>query len=346
MCVSTLLYLQPLHRSLRVQVDILMMIYLTLTLHYLDLDMARLQYSYKQHCVVSLTVDAEANDPSEWHLATYDPHNENKYHYKLHSLDIYFWTQGDALQFVNGIRRVLPPGQVKIIDEPGPPARNSESSPTVQQLERLVLTESSANGKQPELLGASDFAPMAYNPAAPAAPEVLQHREKTPPPDDGAANPLAMAMAYDTQPQAFGAGFPPPPPPPGGPRIPGPPAVAANQFGGATHPGLQRSATMPVPTGSPHNPYTNVFSGSSGPTPPPPPPPATKGHPQYQPQATSQSTASPPRHDYSVHQQMYRPEEGEPVPKFAAGKSKLEEQTGRLERGVGGMFKKFEKRFG
>ncbi|CAI4214537.1 unnamed protein product [Parascedosporium putredinis] len=121
------------------------------------LDMARLRYSYKQHCVVSLTVDAEANDPSEWHLATYDPHNENKYHYKLHSLDIYFWTQRDALQFVNGIRR------------------------------------------------------------APAG---------------------------------------------------------------------------------------------------------------------------------AVHQQMYRPEEGEPVPKFAAGKSKLEEQTGRLERGVGGMFKKFEKRFG
>ncbi|CAI4214538.1 unnamed protein product [Parascedosporium putredinis] len=207
---------------LRVLVNILMMIYLTLVLHCLDLDMARLRYSYKQHCVVSLTVDAEANDPSEWHLATYDPHNENKYHYKLHSLDIYFWTQRDALQFVNA------PGE-------------------------------------------------------------------DPTPDDGAANPLAMAMAYDTQPQAFGAGFPPP---------------------------LHRQAVLECRV---LRPLRRI--NSEGP------------HIQG-------CRASPPRHDYSVHQQMYRPEEGEPVPKFAAGKSKLEEQTGRLERGVGGMFKKFEKRFG
>jgi hypothetical protein len=42
---------------------------------------------------------------------------------------------------------------------------------------------------------------------------------------------------------------------------------------------------------------------------------------------------------------VYKPGEGEQASKYA-GKSRLEEQTGRLERGVGGMLKKIEKRFG
>lgn len=52
--------------------------------------------------MVSLTAPDKA-DQDEWHLPTYDPHNQNKYHYKLHSLDLYFWTQQDALLFVNGV---------------------------------------------------------------------------------------------------------------------------------------------------------------------------------------------------------------------------------------------------
>ena len=59
----------------------------------------------------------------EWHLPTYDPQNQNKYHYKLHSIDIYFWTPQDAAEFVNGIRRVLPAEQCEILDEPGPGPR-------------------------------------------------------------------------------------------------------------------------------------------------------------------------------------------------------------------------------
>ena len=307
-----------------------------------DLDKARLRYSYKQHCLVSLTV-GEANDPNEWHLPTYDPRNENKYHYKLHSLDIYFWTQVDALQFVNGIRRVLPPAQVEVLDEPAPPSRAPEASSVVQQLERVALNESGGSGKQPEQAPAS-FVPMAYNPAAPAAPEAVQHREKTPPPDDGAVNPLAMAVAYDTQPQQFPAGVPPPPP--GGPGLPGPPGHPASQFGGGPHPGLQRSSTMPIHAGlaSPglHNSYGNAFPGSPGFAPLPP----QAAHSQYQPQASALSPINTGRQDYSVHQQVYRPGEAEQPSKYAAGKQRLDEQTGRLERGVGGMLKKIEKRFG
>jgi len=48
-------------------------------------------------------------------------------------------------------------------------------------------------------------APMAYNPAAPAAPEPIAHREKTPPPSDGGTGTgLAAAAKHDTGPRYAG----------------------------------------------------------------------------------------------------------------------------------------------
>src|SRR6202035_5450334 len=58
----------------------------------------------------------------------------------------------------------------------------------------------------PQSQESANFAPMAYNPAAPAAPEAIKHREKTPPPEDGAANPLAAAAISD-QAQNFNPNF-------------------------------------------------------------------------------------------------------------------------------------------
>lgn len=303
-----------------------------------DLDKARLHYSHKHHCLVSLTAP-DAADPSEWHLPTYDPRNENKYHYKLHSLDVYFYTQSDALQFVNGIRRVLPPAQADVQDEPRP----GDASAVVQKLEKVALSEPSAADQ------ARDFTPMAYNPAAPAAPESIRPREKTPPPDDGGVNPLAAAMAYDQQP--FSPGIPPPPP--GGPGQPSvaSPGLPPQALG--SHPGLQRSSTMPVHGGlaSPGlaSPYGNSFQAPQGYTPqghatPPtgaqgvPPPPS--GAPAQYPYGQQQQRA-PGGGGYAVHQQYYTPGPGE-----IAEEPQATGNTGRLERGVGGMFKKFEKRFG
>ena len=89
------------------------------------------------------------------------------------------------------------------------------------------------------------------------------------------------------------------------------------------------------------------------PTPPvaspglPPPPGGYSNYSYSQPghvQAGSQ--------DYSVHQQAYRPTEAETGGKpyqyqpGAGGRGRLEENAGRLERGVSGMLKKFEKKFG
>lgn len=100
----------------------------------------------------------------------------------------------------------------------------------------------------------SDFTPMAYNPAAPPAPEPIAHREKTPPPEDGdTGTGLAHAIKHDQgyvpgpptggyqigqgPPVTFGGGYaspppqqpgytvPPPPPPPAGMAYsPSPPA--------------------------------------------------------------------------------------------------------------------------
>lgn len=99
------------------------------------------------------------------------------------------------------------------------------------------------------------------------------------------------------------------------------------------HPGL----------GSPFTPTTsNLFAtqASSQPT-----PPMTGGYPSY-----SHAPQTPSwQQDYSIHQQFYRPTEAESglTPQQFQPKQeprgKLEENARRLERGVTGMLKKFEK---
>ncbi|KAK4098630.1 hypothetical protein N658DRAFT_499306 [Parathielavia hyrcaniae] len=374
------------------------------------LDRVHLHYSYKHTCVVTLIVgDVEGHE--QWHLPTYDPHNQNKYHYKLHSLDVYFWTPQDAVQFVNGIRRVLPPAQCEVSDEPGPPPRHSgEVSSVVQKLEQAAISDSGSIQPTPAAAGAPTFAgppmsavspigddtpppppppqpvaPMAYNPAAPPAPEQVRHREKTPPPEDGIANPLHQTLAYDAA-TPFSPGLAPsglgthgplspgiPPPniqhPPGAPSFPGPPqhsvtspGFAPQGFGSLggqaaslsqhppVHPGISRASTMPVhggiasPLASPglaspygvgtfpgHAPYTPGVTHT--PTPPTSgvgvPPSAVPGHGPSQ---------------YAVHQQFYVPE-SQYQPKQET-RGKLEEGAGKLERGVSGLLKRVEKKFG
>ncbi|KAI0474857.1 hypothetical protein F4859DRAFT_81119 [Xylaria cf. heliscus] len=370
------------------------------------LDRTQVRYSYNQQCLVSITVEGVAGppiDPSQWHLPTYDPRNENKYHYKLHSLDIYFWTQTDALQFVNGVRRVLPASQVEVADEPGPPPSHARShsqdvNPLVQKLEKAAIsdprvqqqgvpsfappptTASSGQNDSPQ-----SFVPMAYNPAAPPEAEKYQHREKTPPPEDDGHNPLAAALARDqAAPFSPAYGQTTFSAPPGAPGLPGPPAQAypgqvnpGVSTPGVTSPGfppsqyaqLQRSATMPV-TGlaSPGltSPYGANFPGTPGfpppptapsqhqPTPPPThnpnlPPPPPGGYSQF---SYGNAHHAPTGSEYSIHQQLYRPTEqehaakyGDYKPKVEAGHSKLGQGAERLERGVTGMLKKFEKKF-
>lgn len=383
---------------------------------------------------MTLTV-GEVEGTEEWHLPTYDPHNQNKYHYKLHSLDIYFWKPQDAIQFVNGIRRVLPPEQCEILDEPGPPPRpTAEVSSVVQRLEQVAISES--NSAQATTAGPQStttttaaappvgapsfpgppavavtsaggstsappqqFAPVAYNPAAPPPPEEIRPREKTPPPEDGAPNPLHQTLAYDAStpfspglaPNAFGPsdrgpispGVPPPniQHPPGAPTFPAPPqhsvtspgfapqgfgslggqAAAISQSQPPVHPGISRAATMPAhgigtPLASPGlaspglaSPYHNTFPNQAPYTPGLPPAPASPapgvvGVPPPPPPPPPATTAGQVPAEYAVHQQFYIPE-NQYKPKQET-RGKLEENAAKLERGVTGMLKKIEKRFG
>lgn len=429
------------------------------------LDRTHVRYSYRQQCLVSITVDGvpgtpTVTDPSQWHLPTYDPRNENKYHYRLHSLDIYFWTHADALQFVNGVRRVLPPQQVEVTDEPAPPPafapppvrqqqhhhhqqqqhqHHDQMNPLVNKLERAAISDprygGGSAGQTPSRSSSTaaahgaiaipsfdpppvsavhgsaaedaapppSFAPMAYNPAAPAAPEQIRHREKTPPPpEDDGPDPLQAAVARDHAPAfapAYGGGGV------GGPMSPGfpPSAVASPGFPPTQFGHLQRSATMPVSAGL-SSPYGAGFPGSPGfaPPPPPGPPPATahshslpsaqapptpglsppptqqlaqhQQHQQYQHQQFQnplQSPGAPPGgfsnysytsspapgsaqggggSDWSIHKQVYRPTEFEATADHEApkreGRGKLGQNADRIERGVSGVLKKLEKKFG
>ncbi|KAL1898624.1 hypothetical protein Cpir12675_001828 [Ceratocystis pirilliformis] len=391
------------------------------------LDLIHVEYSYRHSCMVSLAVGDTAGN-HEWHLPTYDPQNQNKYHYKLHSLDIYFWTQNDALQFLNNLRRILPSSQIDVQDEPGPPS--TAVSPIVRQLETTVVSDAVYTtpifipGPPPGVPSvvnsvasplsitstelattipatsaataattnpAPEFVPMAYNPAAPAAPEQHVTREKTPPPeDDSGVNPLATAMAVDYQQSPFTPGFrlPADHPAANGMASPGfapigmmgfapPPHSGMNRIGAASSssyisippppppllPSTQQIASVPgVMTSGTYNPSIlpqNVVSSGqqhesqphkvvpsaapvagSGLTPAsttePTPlisPPPTAGHPsQVQHQPQSQAEINP--------QLQSKPTT------LSGGKLNLDAKAARLEKGVTGMLRKFEKKFG
>jgi hypothetical protein len=226
--------------------------------------------------------------------------------FPLHTVDLYFWTPEDAELFLDSLKRVLAPGQLRILDaNTTHPEHRDSMSPVVQQLERVAVstppqqqqrsnsistTHSATNPttvapvpvpgnaavsgtvhtpvsppisppapqdgqqhppQQPaqqqqqvpppqQAAPATTYAPMAYNPAAPAAPEPIAHREKTPPPADGdsgtglnataahevGTRPVAQQpgfmMAANPLQQSFG------PQPTSGPYVPGPGIQRAN----------------------------------------------------------------------------------------------------------------------
>jgi hypothetical protein len=356
-----------------------------------------MEYSYKHPTLLTLTVDAAgASSEHEWRLPTFDPRNEKKYLYKLHTVDIYFWEKEDAELFLNAARRMVPEKQVAILDEPAAPAAHHEDmSPVVQQLENVAISDPSyqqgqtrdsrpsalSDGPplsampQPEKAPEKAFSPMAYNPAAPAAPEAIRHREKTPPPEDGAANPLAAAAASDQgQSQGYNQFASPPVSAFGPPSQPlyfsGPPQAghAGSPYAAPPPSALNRTQSYPqsVPQQMGYNAQAQQYAQhaaypgqqaplqSPGFSPPPqysqaPPPvasaPPTGGYSNYQ----YSQPAAPLSNDYSIHQQLYRPTEGEHATKHRPAKAprgRLEDNAQKLEKVATGVLKKFEKKFG
>jgi hypothetical protein len=213
--------------------------------------------------------------------------------YKVHTLDVYLWTVEDASLFLDSLKRVLQPAQLVLSNVPADvhAEHTNSMSPVVQQLERVavsthprrtdsVSTTQSFPPPPPQPVNGTptnvpqsppatqqNFAPIAYNPAAPAAPEQRAHREKTPPPPDAESGTGLTGAAHHEQPAYFGG------PPQGGfaPQqssyMPGPPSVASPPQG------LARTSTM-GPLGAipppPHSasPYQQSFAPPPQATPP------------------------------------------------------------------------------
>ena len=196
----------------------------------------------------------------------------------------------DAKLVLDTMRQLLHPSQLDIIDAPQTEARHEDSmSPVVQNLEHVAISDPAyANGQTrnsqnlpsqaaappdhgqqsqspnppsvasntgPSRSSKSEgqstgFVPMAYNPAAPPAPEPIAHREKTPPPVDAAdGTGLAAAAVADRVP-AYGVaqaqsytGLQQPQPYTG---VPGPAPSAYGHYG-STSPGGPPSYTSTAP---------------------------------------------------------------------------------------------------
>lgn len=397
------------------------------------LDNVKIEYDYKHPTLVTVKIDAynspttyqQPPDTQEWRLPTYDPRNETKYLYKLHSFDIYLWTVEDATLFMNTVRRLVPGHHLSIQGEPPHPAAHADAmSPLVQNLEQVAISQHAPQAQQhqqqyahsqnsssskpgsvaqqqslpgpPAAPPQQAAAPLAYNPAAPPAPEAIAHREKTPPPDDGGNNPL-MAAAHDQpaqpqgqyfqqqqfSPQPLGRTQTMPVQSPGISYFSGPPKAGTGQYAPGSQqplPQAQQAISpqpMSTPYGQPGVPggfapgipgYQQqaqqypASPGFSGPAPPPPaqygtqqgyalpiaPTAPAGGFSQFNYGAQQQQGS-----EYAVHNQVYRPTEGEAAIKVNklqdGGSSGIAGKIGgnavRLEKGVTGFLKKFEKKY-
>ncbi|KAJ5574407.1 uncharacterized protein N7459_008834 [Penicillium hispanicum] len=217
------------------------------------------------------------------------------------------------------------------------------SGPPAEQHQANVESQTSAEQRDEP----ASTAPLPYNPAAPAAPEPIQHREKTPPPEDGTQGTgLAAAAAADqglpyTPPHqvAGGVGMAafagPPTSPQGAPYTAPPSYISPPPSAGLTHTGsfpASSSAQSPVVPSytqavyaggqqwTPNTPGTVSFA------PPPQDPnahlyaPQVYGSPQSPPSISGYSHYSydqrqplqqPGASEYDVHSQVYRPTEAE-----------------------------------
>ncbi len=329
--------------------------------------------------------------------------------------------------FLDSVRRVVQPHQLQIVRNPNASLTHLEHksdtlSPVIARLESAAISHSS---RSPSISTTKSFpgpptapapsssspdgqqgnyTPMAYNPAAPAAPEPIAHREKTPPPADAADGTGLGNAVQDHQPPQYGnplqTSFAPQPT--SGPYMPGPPAPGqgfsgppsaqrnhttgsvpttstnppayapppTGQYDGHTSPppaapGLHRATTMPVQQ------YAN-YPGSPGFPPAPQSPPMKSpgmpqqhGHGHHAPsppvggysQYTYGSTAAQRQAQISsndprnMHQQLWRPSEyestihGHHAPGEHAPNSNIGKRVEKVEKGIGSLLKKLDKKF-
>ncbi|KAI9703418.1 MAG: hypothetical protein M1820_005890 [Bogoriella megaspora] len=308
-----------------------------------SLDNVLLRYSYRHPTLFTIVVDGPGggtyggpipvgpDSTRQWHLPAPDPRNEGHYVFKLYEVDIYFWTMEDASTFLDSAKKVLPDHQIRIQDAPAA-ANHSEHrdimSPLVQQLEQIAVTKpfqgrrsnsqttNSTNqssvapsmtpgttASSPPAESQQSFAPMAYNPAAPAAPEPIAHREKTPPPLDGEAGTgLMIAAQQDQAPMYATHGFP-------NPYQQQTPTQQQGYFSGPPQRQTSTSSMPPPPPLNGHTPPSHLQR--TGTFPPPPPSASTSqvSTPQGYPYSPSHITSPPPQQDPNqMYNNQYMPQ--------------------------------------
>ena len=274
------------------------------------------------------TVSSMKRPEHHWRLPNTDPRNEGRYLFRIHTLDIYFWTAEDANTFVASARKKLEIDQLDILDIPPTPASHEQAmSPVVQNLENVAIqdpayhngqtrnsrTESagvisplnkgaSGEGKRQETPKAQDattFQPLAYNPAAPPAPEPIKHREKTPPPDDAELGTGLAAAALRDHAQVAPPQSSLSRPPYGHPQSSG---LYSPQPAQSNNPSL----ASPRPSAGYANSQSSAgYRASSVSSLPPPPPQSGKG--SVSPYTPTPSYAAPPQspsNSASVHPQQ------------------------------------------
>ena len=222
----------------------------------LVLESVSIKQSHKHPNLCTITVDGFKADPRQssqnqdyhWRLPNTDPRNEGKYLFRLHTLDLYFWKAEDANSFISCVSNILQKSQIEILDVPAvQDPQQDTTSPVVQKLENVAIQDpayqngqtrgsrtssvaeipasiaSTPQGKArrevPHVEDSAAFKPMAYNPAAPPAPEPIRHREKTPPPPDSEQGTGLAAAAQQDHVQAFSPMPSPLPHPTAGPHI-------------------------------------------------------------------------------------------------------------------------------
>ncbi|TKA75928.1 hypothetical protein B0A55_05869 [Friedmanniomyces simplex] len=287
-----------------------------------SLNSVSVEYSYKHPTLCTLKTDAFIQDQGQWHLPGYDLRNEQKYLYKLHSLDVYLWTEKDASMLLRHLQSVMPPSRLDIRDAPSTSAPSSATlaehrdsmSPVVQQLEQtaigahfppraesVVSSQSYPGPPTPASPPVASPQPQAfaYNPAAPPAPEPIAHREKTPPPpEDGTGT-------VQTQYAGVPSGYQP----------------NSNQvtpqhayFGGPPQPGIGGYSGPPSQATSPPPNVHRTFSGGLPPPPPggPSPSPYAQQQQHYAPSFGLPPTSPPPQQQHFHHQPSYSGLPGQP----------------------------------
>ena len=297
--------------------------------------------SHKHPSLCTVVVDGYGSHPEgtpsplqqpehHWRLPNTDPRSEGKYLFRLHTLDIYFWTAEDANTFVDFARKKLETNQLDVVDiSPTPASHDQAMSPVVQNLENVAIqdpayhngqtrnsrTKSTGvkspanvdtvkNGTGPGTEKAQSptqfqpqdkskaqtptmFQPLAYNPAAPPAPEPIKHREKTPPPVDAEVGTGLAAAALRDHSQTAPSQSSMSRPPYGHSQSPG-------LFGPQQAQSHTPSFVSPHPSAGYANSQSSAGHRASSVSSFPPPPPPQSGRNTVSPYTPVPSFAAPP----------------------------------------------------